>query len=195
MDRSRRALLKFGGALAGTALTVLGGLAVRTGKTRSPPRLRPPGAGSEDRLLARCVRCSQCIQACPTTVLKSAANDGPLGLGVPLFVPRDQPCDLCAGKSAMMCIEACPTDALQPLASRRDVRIGIAVVNTDTCLPYVGVSCRACWHACPFPREAIVIDGQGHPVIDRDACVGCGLCEYACLTPDPSIRVVPLSER
>ncbi len=91
----------------------------------------------------------------------------------------------------MECIAACPTGALQELPNREAVRMGIAVVDTETCFPYRGVSCRACWHACPFPDDAIAVDGLGRPIVHEQACVGCGLCEYVCLTEEPAIRVVP----
>ncbi len=51
----------------------------------------------------------------------------------------------------------CPTGALEPLVNRKAVRMGTAVVDTETCFPYVGVACRACWHACPFPDDAICL--------------------------------------
>jgi ferredoxin-type protein NapG/ferredoxin-type protein NapH len=91
----------------------------------------------------------------------------------------------------MECIAACPVEALRPLPSRRDVRMGVAVIDTETCLPFVGVSCKSCWHACPFSREAFSFDGLGRPIIVADACVGCGLCEHACLTEPTSIRIRP----
>ena len=92
----------------------------------------------------------------------------------------------------MECIAACPTAALLP-CDRRDVRMGMAVIDEETCLPYVGVSCKACWHVCPFPNEAIFFDGLSRPLVGEDACVGCGLCEHACLTVTdiPAITIVP----
>ena len=30
-------------------------------------------------------------------------------------------------------------------------------------------------------------------ILDADACVGCGLCEYVCVTEETSIRVIPQS--
>ena len=64
----------------------------------------------------------------------------------------------------------------------------------DELLLLLGVACRACWHACPFPDEAIRVDELGHPIVIEDGCVGCGLCEHACLTETPAIRVVTASD-
>jgi ferredoxin-type protein NapH len=127
--------------------------------------------------------------ACPTDVLQPEPLSSGLSLGTPSLIPRQQPCDLCLGREQMECIAVCPTAALQPLADRRDVRMGMAEIDQETCLPFVGVSCKACWHACPFPNDAITFNGLGMPVVVEDACVGCGLCEYACLTAKPSIRI------
>lgn len=188
MSPSRRAFLKASSVLAAS---VVGGVALRAAAQNSPALLRPPGAGMQSEFLARCIRCGQCIQACPTNVLRLAGPETPVSLGTPCIVARQQPCDLCQGRDQMECIEVCPTSALQPLARRMDVRMGTAVVNTDTCFPYVGVSCRACWHACPFPDAAISFDIVGHPLVHTDACVGCGLCVHACLTAVTSIRIEP----
>ena len=154
-------------------------------------RLRPPGGQPEDAFLARCIRCQQCTQACPVGALRAAGPDWPWETGTPHFVARQRPCDLCGGREAMACIAACPTGALQPITDRRKVTIGTAVVAPDRCLPFQGVVCRACWRACPFPDEAIRLDDRGRPVVNEDACTGCGLCEHACLTDPPSIVVEP----
>lgn len=185
---SRRAFLKISG---GTAVgMVAGGWFLQRVPADQPGPLRPPGAGSEARFLARCIRCSQCIQACPTDVLRMASITHGRDAGTPCVIARENPCDLCLGRAAMLCIAACPTAALAPVADRADVHMGTAVVHTKTCLPYVGVSCRACWHACPFPDTAISVDDSGQPRVHDKACVGCGLCEHACLTDPPSIRIV-----
>ena len=116
-------------------------------------------------------------------------------MGTPYVVARDIPCDLCMGKDEMRCIPACPTDALKPLVERRDVRMGVAVIDDATCLPFVGVSCKACWHACPYAKEAIGFDPLGRPHVVNEGCVGCGLCVRACLTEPTSIHVVPFGGR
>lgn len=186
MSLSRRVLLKAGAVVAGS---IGGGLLLRSAKGQTPDYLRPPGAGDEDEFLARCIRCAQCIEICPTQVLHPAGADSAIAIGTPYLVARDKPCDLCQGRKELKCVAACPTDALQEIQDRRQVRMGVAVIDTKTCLPFVGVSCNACWHACPYPREAITFDARGRPVVVEDTCVGCGLCEYACLTERPAIRV------
>ncbi len=186
MSLSRRVFLKAGGVVAGS---IGGGLLLRGTKQQTPEYLRPPGAGDEDEFLARCIRCAQCVEVCPTQVLRPAGADSAIAIGTPYLVARDKPCNLCQGEEELKCIAACPTDALQELSHRRDVRMGVAAIDTEICLPFVGVSCKACWHACPFPREAITFDTRGRPIVVEDACVGCGLCEYACLTERPAIRV------
>jgi MauM/NapG family ferredoxin protein len=188
MTVSRRDFVKAAGVVAGVAA---GGMALRAARDTAPAPLRPPGAGGEDRFLARCIRCAQCIEACPTEVLLPAGVEAGVGFGTPYLVARQQPCDLCLGRARMECIAVCPSGALQQLDDRRDVRMGVAVIDPETCFPFIGVSCKACWHACPFPREAITFDARGRPLVVQEACVGCGLCEYACLTNPASIRVVP----
>jgi Pyruvate/2-oxoacid:ferredoxin oxidoreductase delta subunit len=69
--------------------------------------------------------------------------------------------------------------------------MGLAIIDPEICLPFLGVSCKACWHACPFPEQAIRFDQRGRPVVIPDGCVGCGLCEFACLAEHPAIVVQP----
>ncbi|HID21129.1 MAG TPA: hypothetical protein EYP14_01835, partial [Planctomycetaceae bacterium] len=46
--------------------------------------------------------------------------------------------------------------------------------------------------ACPLPGKALKIGVFETPHIQPEHCVGCGLCEHACLTDIPAIRVRPL---
>ena len=109
MDWSRRTFLKTVSGLVGA---VVGGLLVRRAVRGSVPSpLRPPGARNEQDFLARCIRCQQCIAACPKDVLQVAPPVAGLSIGTPLVVARDLPCDLCQGQDEMRCIPACPTGA------------------------------------------------------------------------------------
>lgn len=192
MNLSRRSLLGF---LALLPVSWVGGWALRRVRRRQPFLLRPPGAGPDEQFLSACIRCQQCVEACPAQCLVPAGRaKGWFNLATPQIVARETPCDLCAGRDRLECIAVCPTRALQPVAKRSMVQMGVAVIDPETCLPFLGVACKACWHACPFPNDAIRFNERGRPIVVDDACVGCGLCEHVCLAEQSAIVVRPSSE-
>lgn len=180
--------------LTGIAVALTGGLGgiwLARDKARAPRYLRPPGALPENDFLAACIRCGLCVQSCPFDTLKLTDARSVAALGTPYLIARDVPCYLCKGYPELKCIVSCPTPALQPVASLREIRMGVAAINRDTCLAWLGTSCRACWHACPLPNEAIVLDELGRALVDEKICIGCGLCDYACVTDPSSIVITP----
>ena len=185
---TRRAFLT-GAGLAGSVW--LGNLLLGEARGRAPVLLRPPGALPEVDFLAACIRCGQCVQACPYSTLRLAQATEGVSIGTPYLIARQVPCYLCQGYAELRCIAACPTAALHPVAAWADIRMGTAVINRDLCLAWQGTPCRACWHACPFPNEAIVLDERGRAVVVEERCIGCGLCDHACLTEPSSIPITP----
>ncbi len=188
---SRREGLLLGGTAVGAAL---GGLLHRSEAARGPLPLRPPGALPEPAFLATCIRCGQCVEACPVDALHVAGIRDGIAHGTPYVTPRQAPCTICEGYAEPQCIPACPTAAIGPVAKLADIRMGVARVDPDRCLAWIGTPCRACWHACPLPNEAVVMDGLGRPTIDDEACIGCGLCDHACLTDPSSIPIIPTAQ-
>lgn len=158
--------------------------------------LRPPGAVGETEFLALCIRCGQCVEACPPEydTLHLVDDRAGVELGSPFVDSRNRPCHLCANCDELRCIDVCPTGALSPVDGRASVHMGTAVIDRERCLAYNRVICRACWHACPFPDDAIVFDSMLRPVVVEDACVGCGLCDHACPTEVSSIPIRPASQ-
>jgi ferredoxin-type protein NapG len=147
--------------------------------------LRPPGAIDEAAFLLTCTRCGECAKACPTGVIKLLPPAAGAAVGTPYIDPLAQPCDLC-GK----CMPVCEPKALLTITEPRAVRIGTAVLDTGTCWAYQGAICDLCYQRCPFPDEAIRMEG-GKPVIVPDACTGCGQCTYICVSQPVSIRIEP----
>lgn len=151
--------------------------------------LRPPGALREKEFLAACIRCGQCVKACPNHTLLLAGSTSGWGFGAPYFVPEEVPCNLCQGHDGLKCIEACPSQALQPVKDHKEIRIGLAKIDKSLCLAFNRVVCRSCWHACPFPNEAIKFDEMLRPVVNEEVCIGCGLCTHACPTEPRAIPI------
>ncbi len=147
--------------------------------------LRPPGALDEKHFLEHCIRCRRCVEVCPYQSIKVIKSSFGKKSGTPVIIPRDVPCYLC-----MKCPAECPTDALQPIKEKEQVRMGVAKINQDTCLPYSGIICRACYERCPIYTEAIILKDEIYPVVVEEKCVGCGICENVCPNEEPSIIVV-----
>jgi len=102
--------------------------------------------------------------------------------------------------SCNACGQVCPTGAIRalPLEEKRDARMGLAVVDSQTCLPIAGdTACQLCVDECngagyfaidqqPGGTQVDVdgnpIEGSGQliPVVNTDKCVGCGLCQTRC---------------
>jgi MauM/NapG family ferredoxin protein len=197
---------KFLARSVGTAAGIAGGVAVAAvtkivGAQLTDPAafrpVRPPGSVPEPQFLALCIRCGECFRACPNDAIQ------PLGfvrgwerLWTPHLVADWSGCDT----SCNNCGQVCPTGAIRPLTidQKRVIRMGLAVVDLETCLPYARrEACHLCvdectvagYNAIEFLRvgtevdeAGLPIEGSGFlaPVVLADKCVGCGLCQTRC---------------
>ena len=193
MKASRRHLL--GGMLAAAA-AVAGQLAPGASKARGA-ELRPPGALSEDEFRARCVRCFRCGEVCENACI--SFHDISEGLDIaytPYIKARARGCTTC-----MKCGEVCPTGAIQRIepdeeAVIANVQMGLARLNKSMCYSFAEPAprtCGGCNRACPFPGKAMTIGLYEQPTVHAESCVGCGLCEQACVHLPQAIRVVPIT--
>lgn len=185
-----------GVALLGTGL----GLYSRNAQSLPAMAIRPPGALRESDFLAACIRCGMCVRDCPYGTLKLSRLGEGVTVGTPYFEARKIPCEMCED---IPCIKACPTGALDPLLTNiDDARMGLAVlIDQETCLNYQGLRCDVCHRVCPLIDEAIKLELQHNrrsgkhamfiPVVQSDACTGCGKCERACVLEEAAIKVLP----
>ena len=193
----REVLISLGVSLAGFGLARV----PLTGRQIHPHRLHPPGAQGES-FLGLCVRCGECLAACPTGGLQPALlESGWAGLWSPILIPRLGQCDY----SCRACAQACPVQAIPSLSleSKRKQVIGKAYLNRRRCIAWEEErDCIVCEEMCPVPEKAITFrrqeieDPEGNlievlqPRIDRELCIGCGICEHQCpVEGEAAIRV------
>ncbi len=179
--------------------------------------IRPPGSVEESDFLAKCIKCDQCINVCPTNVLQPATwqEGGIESLWTPVMKFTIGHCQF----KCTLCSEVCPTGAIRRItveeklgkASYEEVgpiRLGTAFFNTGRCLPHaMEIPCVVCEEVCPTSPKAIqtkdveVKDVYGHivvlhkPFMVPDLCIGCGICETECpIKDDRAVYVTAVGE-
>ena len=233
MKISRRTMLK---KTAGTAVAV--GAAVAAGHALTSPGnrrypvipgkhsdqgirlVRPPGAVDEESLLAGCIRCYRCQDACEPGAIAFFTEAHGRHYHTPYVDPSVKGCTLC-----MKCTQVCPTHVLEPLEIEQKAEVDMATVELrqDMCLSYKAKRirdeqdmlmelgqqateatamterrgpCGECFMFCPLRRRAIALEPGAFlaPIVFEQHCVGCGMCEEICrvmVRGEPAIRVVP----
>jgi MauM/NapG family ferredoxin protein len=187
-SKDRRKLLQAGIFGAGTALVSLTGLR-RLNKTGDPGQIvppgliRPPGAVPEADFLARCIRCGECMKACPTNTLQPIGlMTGFTALASPVITPQRGPCE----PGCNVCGQVCPTGALRALPASEKVwaKVGTANILKHKCLAWeFDRECLICDEVCPFDAVSLKRVNDltvAVPFVDETRCNGCGFCEYYC---------------
>jgi MauM/NapG family ferredoxin protein len=190
--------------LAGVAGGAFGAMLFRGSPSRlvrPDTLLRPPGARPESAFRQRCIRCGQCVKACPTNTLQPDWFDAGLeGIWAPVHHMRLAACE----QDCNVCGQVCPTGAIRALGidEKRYAKLGTAVLDTTRCLTYAqDKSCLVCNEACPYHAIAFwQVTGRHNrrPLVDWTRCNGCGMCESVCpvegrgaiiVKPDGQIRL------
>jgi ferredoxin-type protein NapG len=210
--KSRREIIR--STLRGIGFLGLGGAIWESAVVKlkaSDMVLRPPGAVDEEDFIKACIRCGTCVESCPYDTLKLAVLEDNVAIGTPFFTPRETPCYMCTD---VPCVPLCPSGALNiDLLARKEqkddkddldinkARMGVAVIDQESCLAYWGIQCDACYRICPLMGQAITLQFKRNertgrhaylePHVHNDVCTGCGLCEHACVTDKAAIFILP----
>ena len=200
---ARRRFVASALAGVGTAAVGLTGLVSPLGKAAegrvaAPGLVRPPGAVPERDFLSRCMRCGECMTACPYNALQPIwAEAGFLALFSPALTPRRGYCD----PNCTRCGDVCPTDAIRalPKAERLWAKTGTASIVREKCLAWeFKEKCMVCDEVCPYDAVEFK-DEPGNPVpvphVIENKCSGCGYCEHHCpVQNQAAIVVTPMGE-
>ena len=184
---ARRSVLAMGLGAAWAAVTM------KFGRGEGREVLRPPGAIAEDRFPGVCVRCGNCVRACPTKIIQPDLGQGGVAgfLAPALSFEKGYCLETCR-----RCTEVCPSGAISRLSleQKRKTSIGLAQVDMEHCLLGEDKECSICVNRCPYQAVTIAFDRESYtsiPRIARDKCPGCGACELACPTTPKAITIQP----
>lgn len=150
---------------------------------------RPPSARKGNDFYITCLRCGNCVEACPASIIRlNKSVDSVLRWQTPELDYSKGYCWSDCNK----CGEVCPTGALVSfsLAEKKKLIIGHAEVNTADCLLARNRECDRCYSVCDydaiyFTRQNLLAQVQ----IETDKCVGCNACALIC--PEKAIHMVP----
>jgi len=167
--------------------------------------IRPPGVNNEAKFIDTCARCGNCMKVCITSGLHPILlKSGIEALWTPQLVPEIGYCE----NNCTLCGEVCPTKAIPELKleQKKKEKLGLAIIDESICYPHSqGKQCIVCEEHCPVSDKAIklkdttiklknVTMNNGEviklPYVDKDLCVGCGICQNKCpVRPIRAIRV------
>jgi len=151
--------------------------------------LRPPGAIEEHEFTGLCMRCGNCMRACPSGIIHpDVGQSGVLGFLSPVVRFENDYCR----NDCHACTTVCPSGALQRLNLEQKNSYVIGTASVDIFLCLWGISeCQACVNACPYEAIKIHWDEEAYesfPAVDPAKCNGCGACESVC--PSGELKAV-----
>lgn len=185
-DQGRRLFLASGiGILAGLSLPGM----IQSGTSE---QIRPPASAHPDLFNLLCVRCGNCIRACPTKILEHFTGSGNLLAWMTPEVSFEEGYCL---ETCNLCSRVCPSGAITlfSVEAKREIFMGIAEIHIDDCLLSKNTECDRCKSACKYDALDIVKGEYAllmQPEIIPDKCVGCGACAVIC--PESAIEMKPV---
>jgi ferredoxin-type protein NapF len=115
-----------------------------------------------------CTRCDNCITACPTNIIHRGSG------GFPELDFTINECLLCKD-----CITSCDIDLFD---LHQDAPWGLKATIGNDCLNSKKIYCRSCSDSCEIEAISFKFTSTilADPIIDNEACTGCGACVSSC---------------
>lgn len=132
--------------------------------------IRPPWAVDEFLFTSVCSACGDCIDQCPTHIIKQGRGK------FPVIDFESGECLFCND-----CLDACEPHALKKVNGQKPWSI-TASIDTDKCIAHQNVECRSCYDPCEINAINMTprIGGVSIPLLNSTTCTGCGACFAVC---------------
>ena len=81
------------------------------------------------------------------------------------------------------------------MKQKQQIKLGTSKIDEETCIPFKDKrDCSSCAEHCPTGAvEMHQGEGIMVPKVDKDYCIGCGICHNACpVIPIKSIVIEPI---
>ena len=153
---------------------------------------RPPASLPDNLFNTLCVRCGNCIKACPTKIILHHRGNNNLAAWMTPEISFHKngycldDCNLCG--------TVCPSGSISPFSveAKKNLFIGSIRINLEKCLLTELKECDRCKAVCFYQAIGIEPSGESvvmHVVADVEKCVGCGACAAVC--PPETIQMIP----
>lgn len=160
-------------------------------KSKGKEYFRPPASLPASQFNTLCIRCGNCIKACPAKFITHHCDPNDI---LSWMSPEVNFTTGYCLEECNICSRVCPTGSITFFSpeDRKQIVMGTAEINISHCLLTKNRECARCNELCKY--EAISIEpGEGLsgmvPVVNHDKCVGCGACSLIC--PTSTIKMIP----
>lgn len=178
-------LVTFTHTIKAQQIQVDGGLAEIEDKKRPLRKtpVAPPGAQGLQNMKIHCTACQLCVSTCPNHILHPSEK-----LSTLMQPEMNYEKGYCRPECTE-CAQVCPTGAIKRITvqEKTSIAIGQAVWIENNCIVNTDhVQCNICMRRCPTGAiTQVALDPEQQkslriPVVNKEACIGCGACEYYC---------------